>query len=118
LVDGDTLLHTDMTHNNFLIDGHQVHVADWSMPCRGAVWLDTARMLVRLIRAGHTPEQAERWAADLPTWADTTPGAIDAFAAALVKTSRRLRDNRPDAPHLAELADATNAWFVHRSRRQ
>lgn len=97
LVDGDTLLHTDMTHNNFLIDDDHVHVVDWSMPCRGAIWLDTARMLVRLIRAGHTPEQAETWAAGLPTWSSATPDAIDAFATALAKTSRRLRDNRANA---------------------
>jgi hypothetical protein len=36
-----------------------------------------------------TPEQAENWAAGLPTWANATLDAIDAFAAALVKTSRR-----------------------------
>jgi hypothetical protein len=118
LVDGDTLLHTDMTHHNFLVDGGRVQVVDWSMPCRGATWLDTARMLVRLIRAGHTPAQAETWAAQLPTWAGTTPDAVDAFAAALAKLACRLRDNGTDAPHLTELADAGDAWLQHRLHRQ
>jgi hypothetical protein len=84
------------------------------MPCRGAVWLDTARMLVRLIRAGHTPAQAESWASRLPAWRSATPEAVDAFAAALAKLSRRLRDNRTDAPHLAELATASDSWLQHR----
>ena len=114
LVDGDTLIHTDMTHNNFLVDGHRVQVVDWSMPCRGAAWLDTARMVVRLIRAGHAPAEAEAWAAQLPTWASATPNAVEAFAAALAKLSRRLRDNKASAPHLVEMAAASEAWLQHR----
>ena len=113
-VEGDTLLHTDMTHNNFIITAGHAQVVDWSMPCRGAIWLDTARMLVRLIRAGHTPTQAESWAATLPTWAEASPEALDAFAAALAKLSRKLRDSSTDAPHLAEMAAASDAWLQHR----
>jgi hypothetical protein len=114
VVDGDTLLHTDMTPNNFLIADGRASVVDWSVPCRGATWLDTARMLVRLIRAGHTPAQAESWAGQLPTWASASPDAVDAFAAALAKLSRRLRDNSTEAPHLAEMAEASNSWLHHR----
>jgi hypothetical protein len=116
LIDGDTLLHTDMTHNNFLISNDRVQVVDWSIPCRGAIWLDTARMLVRLIRAGHTPAQAESWASRMPVWSSATPEAVDAFAAALAKLSRRLRDNSTDAPHLAEMATASDCWLQHRLR--
>ena len=116
-VHGDTLLHTDMTHNNFPIDGDQVFVVDWSMPCRGAMWLDTARMVVRLIHAGHSAQQAQDWASALPTWARARPAAVDAFAAALATNSRRLRDARPDAPHLTELADAAHVWLRHRTER-
>jgi hypothetical protein len=103
-----------MTHNNFLIADGRAQVVDWSMPCRGAIWLETARMLVRLIRAGHTPAEAESWAAQLPAWAYASPDAVDAFAAALAKLSRRLRDNGADAPHLAEMAAAGDSWLRHR----
>jgi hypothetical protein len=103
-----------MTHNNFLICDGRVQVVDWSMPCRGATWLDTARMLVRLIRAGHTPAHAESWAARLQAWSSATPEAVDAFAAALAKLSRRLRDNSTDAPHLAETATASDSWLQYR----
>ena len=115
LVEGDTLLHTDMTHNNFLIASGRAKVVDWSMPCRGATWLDTARMLVRLIRAGHTPAEAESWAGELPMWADAPRGAVDAFAAALARLSRRLRGNGTDAPHLTEMAAASDSWLRHRT---
>jgi Ser/Thr protein kinase RdoA (MazF antagonist) len=59
VVDGDTLVHTDVTPFNFLIRQDGVTVVDWSMPCRGAAWIDTALMTIRLVRAGHRPEQAE-----------------------------------------------------------
>lgn len=114
LIDGDTLLHTDMTHHNFLIAGGRAQVVDWSMPCRGAIWLDTARMLVRLIRAGHTPAEAESWAAQLSAWTQATAEAVDAFAAALAKLSGRLRDHNTNAPHLAEMAKASDAWHQYR----
>ncbi|MFI5933059.1 hypothetical protein [Actinoplanes sp. NPDC051494] len=54
---------TDLvTTKNFLIDQQNITVVDWSMPCRGTSWIDPALMVVRLIRAGHATEQAERWA--------------------------------------------------------
>lgn len=81
------------------------------------MWLDTARMVVRLIRAGHSAPQAQNWATALPTWARARPDAVDAFAAALATNSRRLRDARPDAPFLGELADAADAWLRHRTQR-
>ncbi|MGK5677605.1 hypothetical protein [Actinoplanes sp. URMC 104] len=114
LVDGDTLLHTDMTHNNFLVSGARSWVVDWSMPCRGAVWIDTARMLIRLIRAGHTAADAEAWAAALPMWEHASSEALDAFARAAATVSRRLRDRNPSAPHLVEMAAAGRAWVEHR----
>ncbi|WP_285549823.1 hypothetical protein [Actinoplanes regularis] len=36
---------------NFLIHGGTVAVVDWAIPCRGADRLDTALMIVCLIRA-------------------------------------------------------------------
>ncbi|MFG1992485.1 hypothetical protein ACGFJ7_21150 [Actinoplanes sp. NPDC048988] len=81
--------------------------------CKG-VWLDTARMLVRLVHAGHTPAQAESWAAALPTWAGASPEAVDAFAAALAKLSRKLKDETIGSPHLAEMAAASDSWLRYR----
>jgi Ser/Thr protein kinase RdoA (MazF antagonist) len=51
VIDGNTLVHTDVTPYNFLIHGGSMTVVDWSMPCRGAAWIDTALMVVQLIRA-------------------------------------------------------------------
>jgi hypothetical protein len=110
VVDGDTLLHTDITPRNFLVDGNRVAVVDWSMPCRGAPWIDTARMIIRLILAGHTPAEAEAWASTIPAWSAARPAAVDAFAPALARLARE-RAGRPSAP----LADAAARWSAHRT---
>ncbi|MFI7075768.1 hypothetical protein ACIBO1_00555 [Micromonospora sp. NPDC049903] len=116
LVDGDTLLHTDMTPRNFLF-GDRLRLVDWSAPCRGAAWIDTAFMLVRLIRAGHSPADAERWAARIPAFVEADAKAVTAFAAALADLWERAQRTAP-APHRGPLLDAARQWHTHRMSRQ
>ncbi|SDT74549.1 phosphotransferase [Actinoplanes derwentensis] len=113
VVDGDTLVHTDMNTANFLVDPTSIAVVDWAMPCRGASWLDTALMTVRLICAGHTPQQAEQWAAQVPVWRDGPPDAITAFAGACAVRGEEWADRSP-APHFRRLADASHDWARYR----
>ncbi|WP_233413298.1 hypothetical protein [Nucisporomicrobium flavum] len=115
VVDGQTLVHTDVTPRNFLAHGRGVTVVDWSMPCRGAAWIDTALMVVRLIRAGHTPGEAQAWADQIPVWSSAEPAAIDLFAGGVAALSLRRQQQRPSADHLAPLvADAAAFWARHR----
>ncbi|MCU7722259.1 hypothetical protein ODJ79_00870 [Actinoplanes sp. KI2] len=114
-IDGDTLVHTDVTPHNFLVNDAGITVVDWSMPCRGAAWIDTALMVIRLIRAGHAPEQAEAWASQIPVWADARPEAVDAFAAGVAALNRERQHQRPSAGHLGPLADAAAAWTRYRA---
>jgi len=58
LLDGDTLLHTDLNPNNLLIN-HRAHIVDWAWPTRGAAWIDSGCLALWLIANGHTPAQAE-----------------------------------------------------------
>ncbi|WP_431882202.1 hypothetical protein [Micromonospora gifhornensis] len=116
LVDGDTLLHTDMTPRNFLL-GDRLRLVDWSAPCRGAAWIDTAFMLVRLIRAGHGPAAAERWAARIPAFADADAEAVTAFTDALVRLWDRMQRTAP-ASHRGPLLDAARQWHAHRLSRR
>ncbi|WP_158277918.1 hypothetical protein [Pseudosporangium ferrugineum] len=113
VVDGDTLAHTDVTARNFLVHAAGVAVVDWSAPCRGAAWIDTALMVVRLVRAGHSPERAEAWTGSVSAWASAPAGALDAFAVARAGLLRE-RHRGSGAPHLGELADAAEAWMWHR----
>lgn len=91
LVDGFCLLHTDPHAEQFLIDGNgAAHVIDWALPARGAAWVDGAFMALRLIEAGHPPEDAERWVLQLPGFsnvdAETALNAFSAFIAGLWTT--------------------------------
>jgi hypothetical protein len=113
-VEGDTLVHTDVTPHNFLLHSSGVTVVDWSMPCRGAAWIDTALAIVRLIRAGHTPEQAEQWAAQTPVWAAARPEAVSAFAVGVATLNRERQHQRPSTQHLGPLADAAESWKHYR----
>ncbi|MGA5701817.1 phosphotransferase family protein [Peterkaempfera bronchialis] len=83
LIDGRTLAHTDLTGSNILISGGTARVIDWAFPAPGAPWVDTAYLVVRLIGAGHTPAEAEQWAARLPLWREASPWAVTAFGATL-----------------------------------
>ncbi len=109
LVDGSCLLHTDLHGEQFLIDDRSVaHVIDWAFPARGAAWVDSAFLVLRLIEAGHTPDHAERWALRLPgfTEIDGTV-ALDAFAAFIsgLWTTWAVSDNPPaGAAHRSRLA--------------
>lgn len=121
LVDGDTLLHTDMTPRNFLIENRTAageaqiaRLVDWSGPARGAAWIDTALLVHRLIHAGHAPAAAEEWGRQVPVFAEAPEPAVTAFAEALVMLWQRKQRTAP-ASHHGPLVDAARRWAAHRS---
>ncbi|KQC37078.1 hypothetical protein UK82_17420 [Frankia sp. ACN1ag] len=80
-VEGDRLVHTDLHGDQFIIGADGViHVIDWGWPAAGAGWVDTAFMVIRLIEAGHSPADAEAWAATRAGWR-VEADALTAFAA-------------------------------------
>ncbi|CAO5175054.1 Aminoglycoside phosphotransferase domain-containing protein [Frankia sp. AiPs1] len=80
-VQGDRLVHTDLHADQFIVGaGGEVHVIDWGFPGAAAGWVDPAFLVIRLIDAGHTPHDAEEWAAARPGW-PTDSAALTAFAA-------------------------------------
>jgi hypothetical protein len=72
-------------------------------------------MIVRLIRAGHTPKQAKAWAGQLTAWPAAQPESIDAFAAGIANLSRERQSQQPPSSHLSSLADAADCWAQYRS---
>ncbi|MET9428509.1 aminoglycoside phosphotransferase [Streptomyces sp. NPDC003036] len=80
---GDTLLHCDIRADNILIGEHGPLFVAWALAHRGAAWLDAALMVPQLILAGHTPEEAEKHAAQIPAYRDAPEEAVTAFAASI-----------------------------------
>ncbi|MFI0410091.1 hypothetical protein [Actinomadura sp. 3N508] len=107
LLEGDTLVHTDLTAGNILV-GERLRVVDWAWPTRGADWLDTASLVVRLIQAGHPPGQAEEWARQIPAWRNVTDAALSVF----LRTRLSLAEHQPHA----DVHTALASWQEHRSK--
>lgn len=72
-------------------------------------------MVIRLIRAGHTPEQAEVWAGRIPEWQAADPQAVNAFSVGIAALSRERQRYQPTAEHLGPLAGAAEHWASYRS---
>ncbi|MGW2948940.1 protein kinase [Streptomyces eurythermus] len=111
---GDSLLHTDINPDNFLIGSARNWVVDWAWPTRGAGFIDVALLVVQLIAAGHDPGHAERCATQCRAWQQAQPGAVDAFAAANLRMHRSYAERNPDAEWLNAMVAACQAWTDHR----
>jgi hypothetical protein len=111
---GGTLLHGDINPDNLLVgpDG-DVTIVDWSWPTHGAAFIDPACLAVQLIAAGHTPAQAEHWAARCTAWRNAVPAAVDAFAAATVRMYQRFEHLDPE-PWRKAMTTAATSWVEYR----
>lgn len=64
------LLHTVWFPTNVLIAQDRAVLVDWALETSyGAGWIAPDLWAVWLIREGHTPRKAERWAFQVPAWA-------------------------------------------------
>ncbi|MFJ9951640.1 hypothetical protein [Kitasatospora sp. NPDC091207] len=102
---GDALLHTDLARENVLIRGGRTRLVGWASAMRGAVWIEPAIWVLRLIADGGQPAAyAEGWACGIPAWEEADPEVLDAFALAGV---RRWEDD-------PVLGPAARRWHAHR----
>jgi Ser/Thr protein kinase RdoA (MazF antagonist) len=112
---GDALLHTDLNSDNFLITGDgRAYLVDWAFAARGAAFVELGLLIPWLLKAGHTPRQAEAWVAQFPSWADADPAHIDLFSVAFAArwAQHTSRENPEDWVLLH--AELTRRWAEHR----
>lgn len=122
--DGETMLHTDLRPDNLVrrdSDG-RVFVVDWAQACRGAPWLDLAGLVPHLVRAGHSPGEAEQLVLHGQVMAGVPAWAVTGFAVALAGFwSAASRQPEPQGAlglrdFQAESAAAALSWVAHRTR--
>jgi hypothetical protein len=112
VVAGSSLAHTDL-HSLNLVVGRAARVVDWAWSRQAAPWLDVGFLVLRLIEAGHTPPEAERWAAELDAWSEASETARTAFAIAVLGIWEFLQRHQP-LPHRERLTNAARQWAQHR----
>jgi hypothetical protein len=112
LLDGDTLLHTDLNPNNLLIN-HRAHIVDWAWPTRGAAWIDSGCLALWLIANGHTPAQAEL-VVNLPARNTTSKAAVDTFVTISTRLWDDISSHQPGG-WTSRMAAAASQWAAHRS---
>jgi hypothetical protein len=110
---GDSLAHTDVQPLNVMVDGERARLIDWAWARRAVPWVDVAFLVIRLIGAGHSPVDAERWAAHTPAWRAMPDNARTLFAVEVLGVWEWLLHHRP-MPHRAALTDAARQWAKDR----
>jgi phosphotransferase family enzyme len=113
LASGSTLAHTDLHEANILID-REAHVLDWALAKLAAPWVDTSHLVIRLIAAGHTPEQAEREAARGAVWRAAPAAPVSALASQLYGMWEYLRHRDP-RPFRDGPTSAARRWAMYRA---
>lgn len=112
-MDGDTLVHTDLTSANLIVTPHGLRIVDWAMATEAAAWVELAALVPWLIGAGHTPEQAGQWLARHPAWNEVDPAILTFFATRNAeKWAAKAR--RSPTPWMHDLAQWTGQWAAYR----
>ncbi|MER6531291.1 phosphotransferase [Streptomyces sp. NPDC001508] len=111
---GRALAHTDMSpHNMLMTESGELFLLDWALSCPAPAWADTALTIPRLISAGHTPEQAETIAQQVPAYHAAAPDIVTTFARTVYAAWESWERTRP-MPHRAALTAAARTWAMHR----
>ncbi|MFC4911743.1 phosphotransferase [Actinomadura gamaensis] len=110
---GTALLHTDLNTDNLIITGDRVHVVDWAFVSRGAAWVELAQLVPWLLGAGHTPQAADEWLAQFPSWLEAPATAIDLHAQLHRKLWEGRLALRPE-PWMPPYVNAVRQWATHR----
>jgi hypothetical protein len=115
---GNTLAHTDLRDDNFIIDrAGKVWMCDWNWPVVGAAWIDSLFVLIGPRGDGLDVEAA---IARRPLLGDVPAEHIDRVLALLVGFFYRQRDEPvpPSSPHLRDHqswhGDVCWAWLCER----
>jgi hypothetical protein len=104
-----------MAPHNVLIDSDgTARLIDWEWPTRGPGWVDPAVWVIRLIDAGHTPAQAEDWAAALPAWRTAPAVTLNAFAHANAALWQELAATVNASRWKGHMSASARRWSQHR----
>lgn len=111
-INGTNLVHTDLHPLNILV-ADRARVIDWAWSRQAAPWVDPALLIPRLIHAGHSPRDAERWADQFPGWRYLLDETRTAFAVTVLGVWEHMRRVDP-APHRDPVTEVARRWVDYR----
>ncbi|MGP4103288.1 hypothetical protein [Nonomuraea sp. KM90] len=113
-LNGDTLLHANLSARHMLIKDQAVQVVGWSHACSGQAWVDPALLAPYLVAGGHTPEQVHTLLWAIPAWRDA-PTDLMAGMTALWTLYHLHQGHYTDEPDevSVRLADAGQEWLAY-----
>lgn len=114
LLAGGTLLHTDISPYNVLITSGPARIIDWAWPTKGAAFIDPCYFAIRLMAAGHSPEQAEYWTSQVPAWRNAPKEAVDTFVSISARMWGEIAENAPDDQWKQRMGSIAQEWAAHR----
>ncbi|MEU8799553.1 phosphotransferase [Spirillospora sp. NPDC048819] len=111
---GSALLHTDLNEDNLIItlEG-RAYVVDWAFVSRGQAWVELGLLTPWLLKAGHSPREADEWVSQFGSWTDAKPPHVDLFSTALAERWRT-HSQTNSADWVAEHAALTKQWADYR----
>ncbi len=112
---GPYLLHTDLTPSNVLVTDEHACLIDWAQATRGAGFIELGCLIPRLIYAGHSPADAEDWAAKHAVWQEADPYAVTVFALATARAWAEFAETHPGQAWAPSVAQAAATWAIHRA---
>ncbi|TDB97191.1 phosphotransferase [Actinomadura sp. 7K534] len=111
---GPALLHTDLNQDNLIISPEgRTYVVDWAFVSRGQAWVELGLLIPWLLKAGHSPREADEWLSQFASWAGAEPSHIDLFSKVFAERWRK-HGEASSAPWVGELAALTEKWANHR----
>ncbi len=114
---GNTLVHTDVRDDNYVLDGARATLCDWNWPVVGAAWIDTVMLLVSAAGDGL---DADAILAERRLTRNVDPDHVDVLLALLAGYFLKHRDDPvPNSSpyirkHQGWYADATWNWLSAR----
>ncbi|MFI0353432.1 phosphotransferase family protein [Actinomadura sp. 9N407] len=111
---GGSLLHTDLNEDNFLItsDG-RAYVVDWAFVARGAAWVELGLLIPWLLKAGHSPREAEAFVTRFGSWSQAPLADLGLFTKVFASKWARNAQRDTSEDWVLMHAHLTRRWADH-----
>ncbi|MFC5833176.1 hypothetical protein [Nonomuraea insulae] len=112
---GDTLLHGNLSPRHLRIKDRLVYAVDWSQACRGATGVDLALLAPHFVEAGCSAEYTATLMANIPAWSELPAAQVTGLTAlwTLARLHSAEHGHLTRRPEETRLAHAGRTWLAY-----